>query len=63
MVATDRITVHINDWYGGTHVGLSEWTYNYGEGKAVEDGQTIESTLRVRLVQPAEPAQQHALGR
>ena len=51
MVEPDRIAVHINDWYGGTHCGLGEWTSNYGEGKAVVPGQTIESRVSVRLAQ------------
>jgi len=48
-VETDRIVVRINDWYGGTHAGLWEWTSNYGEGKPIELGQTIESTARLRI--------------
>jgi beta-galactosidase len=57
LVASDRIMVHVNDWYGGTHVGLGEWTRNYGEGQWINPGQTLESTLRLRLarIQPAEP--------
>jgi len=56
MVETDRISVHVNDWYGGTHCGLVEWTSNYGEGKPLETGQTLHSTLRLRLARPtAEP--------
>jgi beta-galactosidase len=51
MVESDRISVHINDWYGGTHSGLGEWTSNYGEGKTVNPGQTIESRARLRLAQ------------
>jgi hypothetical protein len=58
MVADDRIVVHINDWYGGTHAGLWEWTSNYGEGKPIENGQTIESTLRLRFAGPAKHPRQ-----
>ena len=32
-VQSDRIAFHINDWFGGTHVGWWEWISNYGEGK------------------------------
>ena len=52
MVEPDRISVHVSDWYGGTHAGLWEWTSNYGEGKAIAPGDTIESTLRFRLAEP-----------
>jgi hypothetical protein len=49
MVESDRIMLHVNDWYGGTHVGLGEWTSNYGEGRPVASGDTLESTVRLRL--------------
>jgi len=49
MVESDRISIHVNDWYGGTHCGLDEWTINYGEGKSLEPGQTLRSTARLRL--------------
>lgn len=52
VVASDRICFHINDWYGGTHVGLGEWTSNYGEGQPLDPGQTIFSAVRLRLAQP-----------
>jgi hypothetical protein len=52
-VASDRILVHVNDWYGGSHVGLGEWISNYGEGKALAPGQKLESTLRLCLAEPA----------
>ncbi len=55
MVESDRISMHINDWYGGTHVGLVEWTSNYGEGKPIDPGQTIESTVRLRIGQQMAP--------
>ena len=51
-VESDRIAFHINDWYGGTHVGLWEWTSNYGEGKPITAGQTIESTVQLQLAAP-----------
>jgi beta-galactosidase len=49
MVASDRIAFFISDWYGGTNCGLSEWVSNYGPGKPVAPGATIESTVRLRL--------------
>lgn len=51
-VESDRIALHVNDWYGGTHVGLWEWTSNYGEGKPVADGDTIESTVNLQIAAP-----------
>jgi hypothetical protein len=51
-VQSDRIAFHINDWSGGTHSGLWEWTSNYGEGKALAPGDTIQSTARLRLADP-----------
>jgi beta-galactosidase len=49
MLQSDRIALHISDWYGGTHAGLWEWTSNYGEGKPVVPGQVIESVVRLRI--------------
>jgi len=49
MVETDRITVHVSDWYGGTNVGWGEWITNYGRGKTLKTGDVIESTVRLRL--------------
>ncbi len=50
MVETDRIAVHVLDWYGGTNAGLEEWFKNYGKGRVVRTGETITSTLRLRFV-------------
>lgn len=52
-VESDRMAFHINDWYGGTHVGLWEWIRNYGEGRPITAGQTIESTVRLQIVAPS----------
>jgi beta-galactosidase len=51
-VESDRIAFHINDWYGGTHAGLWEWTSNYGEGKPIANGQMIESTVHLQIEGP-----------
>jgi hypothetical protein len=48
--AFTSITLHLNDWYGGTHAGFWEWTSNSGEGKPIVPGQTIQSTLRLLFV-------------
>jgi hypothetical protein len=49
-VETDRVSVHVNDWYGGQSSGLLHWGNNYGDGKLISKGDTIESTLRLRFV-------------
>ena len=50
MVETDRISVHVSDWYGGTNVGWGEWITNYGRGREIKTGDVLESTLRLRMV-------------
>lgn len=55
FVETDRISVHVNDWFGGTNVGWWEWTHNYGKGRLVTKGDRITSKLNLRIV-PAFPA-------
>jgi len=49
MADSDRISVHVNDWYGGTNVGMWEWKSNYGEGRLLKTGERIESRLRLRI--------------
>jgi hypothetical protein len=53
-VETDRIALHINDWYGGTGAGLGEWEQNYGRGKIVKPGDRITATARLRFVHAAQ---------
>lgn len=48
---TDRSTVTVNDFYGGTNVGWGEWITNYGRGKLIKTGDTLISTLRLKLVE------------
>jgi beta-galactosidase len=50
MVESDRIAVHVLDWYGGTNARLPEWYLNYGEGQVLRRGQVLESTLRLQLL-------------
>jgi hypothetical protein len=52
IVESDRVAFHINDEYGGTHVGLWEWTSNYGEGKPITPGQVIKSSVCLQLMAP-----------
>ncbi len=49
MVQFDRIVCHVNDWYGGSYMTLDEWGANYGRGRRLESGQTLESTVRLQL--------------
>lgn len=46
---TDRISLHINDWYGGTNAGWWEWEHNYGKGKLLKKGDRIRETVRLRF--------------
>ncbi|MBN1417193.1 MAG: hypothetical protein JXP34_00360 [Planctomycetes bacterium] len=50
MVETDRISVHVNGWYGGTGAGWWEWEHNYGKGRRIEKDATVEAECRLRLV-------------
>lgn len=58
-VESDRIAFHLSDWYGGTHAGLWEWTSNYGEGKLLTPGDTLESAAYLRLGQIKGPQPHH----
>lgn len=49
IAETDRLTLHVSDWYGGTNVGWGEWITNYGRGKEIHTGDTFESTLHLRF--------------
>ena len=46
----DRISLCVNDWYGGTGSGLGEWETNYGKGRLIKSGEKLESTVHLRLV-------------
>jgi hypothetical protein len=48
-VESDRISVCINDWYGGSHTGLREWNMNYGDGKPIATGEQLTSTVRLQF--------------
>ncbi|OHB70784.1 MAG: hypothetical protein A2V70_15360, partial [Planctomycetes bacterium RBG_13_63_9] len=49
MVETDRISVHVNDFFGGTNVGWWEWIHNYGKGQAIRNGERIASRVRLSV--------------
>ena len=53
MVESDRISIHVNDWYGGIGAGAWEWVGNYGKGRLVRRGDTLASTVHVQLVRQA----------
>ena len=51
-VDNDRISVHINDWYGGNGLGWlwgEEWAENYGQGKELLPDELIPSKIRLRI--------------
>lgn len=50
MVETDRISLHVCDWYGGTGARMWEWVHNYGAGREIKMGDRLESRVRLRLV-------------
>ncbi|MFH1941365.1 MAG: hypothetical protein ABIL68_04615 [bacterium] len=50
LVEGERITLHVNDWYGGTNVGLWEWITNYGKGKTIASGEVIQTHVHLRFV-------------
>jgi hypothetical protein len=51
-VEADRISLCVNDWYGGTHSRF-EWTSNYGEGRSISPAELLECTVRLQLAQAA----------
>jgi hypothetical protein len=56
-VETDRISVHVNDWYGGTNCyAYGEWHQIYGKGRLVHKGEKLASTLHISIC-PAYPSQ------
>lgn len=50
MMETDRLSLHVNGWYGGTNAGWQEWEHNYGKGKLLKKGDRIQETVRLRFV-------------
>jgi beta-galactosidase len=49
MVESDRISVHVSDWYGGTSAGWPEWVTIYGSGQPVRKGERITSKLKLSI--------------
>ena len=54
-VDTDRISVNVNDWYGGTNVGWWEWVHNYGKGQLIHRGDRLKSKTVLRLAKSFTP--------
>jgi beta-galactosidase len=48
-VDTDRISVHVSDWFGGTSCGLFEWAH-YGSGQVLRRGDHVNVETRLRIV-------------
>jgi hypothetical protein len=49
-VETDRTSVHVNDWYGGTNCyAYGEWHQIYGKGQLVHKGEKLASKLQLRI--------------
>jgi hypothetical protein len=49
-VETDRISIHMNDWYGGTNChAYGEWHQIYGKGQVVRKGERLTSKLRLSI--------------
>jgi hypothetical protein len=46
-VGTDRISVYVSDFYGGSTADMGEYVANYGDGKMLHTGDRIRSTLRL----------------
>jgi beta-galactosidase len=49
MVQSDRTSVHVSDWYGGAGTDYWEWTMNYGTGKVIRKGDSLTSTVKLRI--------------
>ena len=46
---TDRISLHINGWIGGTNTGWRARGHNYGKGRLLKKGDRIQETVRLRF--------------
>ncbi|MCC6124883.1 MAG: discoidin domain-containing protein [Pirellulales bacterium] len=56
-VESDRISVHVNDWYGGTNCyAYGEWHQIYGKGRLVRKGEILASKLQLNLCPCIQPA-------
>jgi hypothetical protein len=46
-VGTDRISVYVSDFYGGSTADMGEYVENYGDGNMLHSGDRIHSTLHL----------------
>ena len=51
-VEDDRVRLCVLDLSGGSAVGWGEWDQNYGRGKPIKKGDTVESSVDFRLLAP-----------
>jgi hypothetical protein len=49
IVEPDRVALFALDFYGGTGARLFEWENNYGRGRNLKTGATIESVVRLEF--------------
>jgi hypothetical protein len=50
-VESERISLFVNDWFGGTASHAGEWQENYGTGRLLKKGDRLEGTLHLRLME------------
>jgi beta-galactosidase len=48
QLESDRIALHVNDWFGGTW-SRDEWRH-FGKGKQIAPGDRLQGTIRFRLL-------------
>jgi hypothetical protein len=51
-VEDDRVRLCVLDWSGGSAVGWNEWDHNYGRGKPIKKGDSVEASVDFRLLAP-----------
>lgn len=49
-VGSDRVSIYVNDWYGGSTAPIGEYVTNYGDGKVLHTWDHIRSTLRLSII-------------
>src|SRR6185295_11712030 len=51
-VEDDRVRLCVLDASDGSAVGLGEWQHNYGRGKPIKKGDTVEASMTFELIGP-----------
>ena len=49
-VGNFSIRLHVNDYFGGSSVGTSEWDDLYGDGRALQSGDVLQGLVRLRFL-------------